>query len=372
MFAKLAKFLKWHISSPEYDLSGELYEQLKPFRLPLIFIVLMTIVGTLGYMLIDNFSLIDALYQAGMTFTTVGFTEVNKISTFGRLFTILFIFTGFLVFTFSMGLVIEVLKKGTLTRILEERSMLYKIASLKNHFIICYHNVYTIELAKQFRENHVPFVVVDANPQLGKLAAKHKYPYYIIAEPHTQTAMLKSHLSSAKGLISLSDNIADNIAMVTSARLFEKELGRVPYFITTSANSDGEAEKLIKLGANSIVSATKLVAQRLNAISARPDMENMLEKFVYDKNTALDIEEIKVPDYSWLRFKRIKETHLRTIVNTDIVGLRDQNNKFLPMPNGDTLIGTGSRLLVIGTAESIRAAKRLIYSKHKPEEYRYV
>ena len=101
-------------------------------------------------------------------------------------------------------------------------------------------------------------------------------------------------------------------------------------------------------------------------------MENMLEKFVYDKNTALDIEEIKVPDYSWLRFKRIKETHLRTIVNTDIVGLRDQNNKFLPMPNGDTLIGTGSRLLVIGTAESIRAAKRLIYSKQKPEEYRYV
>ena len=228
------------------------------------------------------------------------------------------------------------------------------------------------DLAKQFRENHVPFVVVDANPQLGELAAKHKYPYYIIAEPHTQTAMLKSHLSSAKGLISLSDNIADNIAMVTSARLFEKELGRVPYFIMTSANSDGEAEKLIKLGANSIVSATKLVAQRLNAISARPDMENMLEKFVYDKNTALDIEEIKVPDYSWLRFKRIKETHLRTIVNTDIVGLRDQNNKFLPMPNGDTLIGTGSRLLVIGTAESIRAAKRLIYSKHKPEEYRYV
>lgn len=372
MFAKLAKFLNWHISRPEYDLSGELYDQFRPFRLPLIFIVLMSLFGTLGYILIDNFTLIDALYQAGMTFTTVGFTEVAEISTAGRIFTICFILAGFCAFTFSMGLVIEVLKKGTLVKILQERSMLYKIASLKNHFVICYHNIYTIELAKQFRENHVPFVVVDSNPDLGEFAEKYKYPYYIIAQPHTNTAMLKSHLSSAKGLISLSDNTADNIAMIASARLFEKELGRVPYFIMTSANSDDDADKLVKLGANSVVSATKLVAQRLGAISARPDMNNMLEKFLYDKNTALDIEEIKVPDFSWLRFKRIKETHIRTIVNTDIVGLRDQNNKFTPMPNGDMLIGTGSRLLVIGTAESIRAAKRLIYSKHKPEEFRYV
>lgn len=372
MFAKLANFLNWHISSPEYNLSGEVYEQLRPFRLPLIFIVLMSLFGTLGYMLIDNFSLIDALYQAGMTFTTVGFTEVAPISTAGRIFTICFILAGFCAFTFSMGLVIEVLKKGTLVRILEERSMLYKIASLKNHFVICYHNIYTIELSRQFRENHVPFVVVDSNPDLAEYAEKYKYPYFIIAEPHTQTAMLKTHLSSAKGVISLSDNTADNIAMIASARLYEKELGRVPYFIMTSANSEDDADKLVKLGANSVVSATKLVAQRLSAISARPDMKNMLEKFLYDKDTALDIEEIKVPDFSWLRFKRIKETLIRTIANADVVGIRDQNNKFTPMPKGDMLIGTGSRLLVIGTAESIRATKKLVYSKHKPEELRYV
>ena len=250
--------------------------------------------------------------------------------------------------------------------------MLYKIASLKNHFVICYHNIYTIELSKQFRENHIPFVVVDSSPQLPDLAQKYKYPYFIIAEPHTQAALLKTHFSSAKGLITLSDNIADNIAMIATARLYEKELGRRPYFIMTNSNNDDDAIKLTKLGANSVVSATKLVAQRLSAISARPDMENMLEKFLYDKNSALDIEEIKVPDLSWMRFKRIKETRLRSITNADVVGIRDQNNKFTPMPKGDTLIGTGSKLLVIGTAESIRSTKRLIYSKRKPEEFRYV
>ena len=84
------------------------------------------------------------------------------------------------------------------------------------------------------------------------------------------------------------------------------------------------------------------------------------------------MEEISVPDYSWIRFKRLKETNLRNITNADVVGVRDANNKFIPMPRGDTLIGTGTKLLVIGTAESIRMTKKVVKSKHKPEECKYV
>lgn len=373
MSAKMKKFLNFSGDGrPEYDLDTELYQQLKAFRLPLIFIVLLLLFGTLGYILIDNFSLIDAIYQAGMTFTTVGFTEVAPISPMGRLFTIAFILTGFIAFTFSMGLFIEIIKKGSLSRTIKERNMVYKIARLKNHFVICYHNNYTIELAKQFRENHIPFVVIDNDENLAEIAEANKYPYFIIGEPHTQVAMLKSHLSSAKGLITLSSNIADNIALIASVRLYEKELGRKPYFIMTNSDNDDDTQKLMKLGADSVVSPSKLVAQRLSAISARPDMENMLEKFLYAKDSPIDIEEIKIPDLSWLRFKRLKETHIRTMTNADVVGIRDQNNKFTPMPRGDTVIGTGSKLLIIGTAEAIRATKRLIFSKHKPEEFRYV
>lgn len=374
LIKKIKKFLHWtDESKPEYDLNTELYQQLKAFRLPLIFVVLMMLFGTLGYMITSGFTLIDAIYQAGMTFTTVGFTEVSQITTTGRLFTIVFILIGFCLFTFSMGLVIEIIKKGVLTRILKERSMIYKIARLKNHFVICYHNLYTIELSRQFRENHIPFVVIDSREDLAQIAETYKYPYYIIDEPHTQSAILKSHLSSAKGLITLSPHIADNIALIATVRLYEKELGRIkPYFIMTNSDNDNDTQKLIKLGADSVVSPSKLVAQRISAMSVRPDMENILEQFLYKKDSPIDMEEIRVPEASWMRFKRIKETHLRKLTNADIVGITDQNGKFSPMPNGDTLIGTSSKLLVIGTAESIRATKRLIFSKYKPEELKYV
>ena len=374
LLARLLKFLNWSSSQkPEINLNTELYEQLRPFRLPLICVVLMMMFGALGYVFIDNFTLIDALYQAGMTFTTVGFTEVAPISAKGRLFTITFILLGFAVFTFSIGILIEVLKKGALINILKERRMLYKIARLKNHFVICYHNLDTIELSAQFRENHIPFVVVDSREDLPELAEKYKYPYFINALPHTQTAFLKTHLSSAKGLITLSPNIADNIALIASVRLYEKEIDRRrAYFVMTNSDNEDDAERLKKLGANTVVSPSRLVAQRLSAMSVRPDMENLLEQFLYKKDSPIDIEEILVPDYSWVRFKRLRETHLRNITNVDVVGIRDANGKFIPMPTGDTLIGTGTKLLVIGTVEGIRLTKRVIKNKHKPEEFKYV
>ena len=108
---KIKRFLDWSGSTkPDINLYTEIYDQLRPFRLPLITIVLMMLIGTLGYVFIAGFSLVDAFYQAGMTFTTVGFTEVAPISPAGRIFTVLFILMGFGTFSFCLGVVVEVIK----------------------------------------------------------------------------------------------------------------------------------------------------------------------------------------------------------------------------------------------------------------------
>ena len=371
---KIKRFLDWSGSTkPDINLYTEIYDQLRPFRLPLITIVLMMLIGTLGYVFIAGFSLVDAFYQAGMTFTTVGFTEVAPISPAGRIFTVLFILMGFGTFSFCLGVVVEVIKNGKLQNLLREQRMINNIARLKNHYIICYNNIYCAELAKQFRENHLPFVVIDPDPALAKIAEENRYPYFIVGEPHVETTMLKAHLSSAKSVITLSPNLADNIAIISLVRLYEKELGRItPYFIMANSDDDSDTERLKKLGANSIVSPSKLAAQRLSAISVRPDMENILERFLYKKDSLNDIEEITVPDFSWIRFKRLKETRLRDFTNADVVGIKEPNSRFIPMPDGDYLIGTGVKFLVIGTAEGIRNTKKLIRSKYKPQEMRYV
>lgn len=371
---KLKNLLHWSARpSPHIDLNTELYQQLKPFRLPLILVVFMIMVGAIGYVVIDDFTLLDAIYQAGITFTTVGFGEIAPISPAGRIFTITLIILGFGLFSFSVGILVEVLNKGNLVKIIKERQMLYKIARLQNHFVICHHNEITIQLSKQFRENHIPFVVIDPSQDLPQIAAKYKYPYYVQEDPHTQTAILKSFLSSAKGLITLSENTADNIAQIATVRLYEKELElKRPYQIIASAKNANDIEKLKKLGADRVISATQLMAERLSAISIRPDLENMLEKLIYRKDAPIDMEEVTVPDHSWMRFKKLKEVRLRDITNVSIVGIKDADDHFTPMPKGDKLITSGCKLLLIGTGESIHASKTIIRKKAKPEELKYV
>lgn len=371
---RFKRFLGWRSApKPHITLNDEYYGHLAPFRLPLILTVLVMLIGTIGYMVIDHFPLMDAIYQTGITFTTVGFGETKPISDLGRIFTISLIIFGFVVFSIAVGIIAEVVKKGEFQKTAKERKMLYEIARLKHHFVVCYHNEFTIQVTRQLRANHIPFVVVDPREDLEEIAKKHHYPYFVTAEPHTEKGILKSHLSSAKGVITLADNVADNIATIASARLYEEEIVRGrKYLIIANAKKHEDEQKLLKLGADKVVTATKLMAQRINAMAARPDMENLLQEFLYKKDTPLDMEEARVSKTSWLLLKKIKAARFRDVANVTVIGIRQKDGKFIPMPKGDTLIMPGSKLLLIGTSEGIYKAKKIIRKKEKPQELKYL
>jgi len=366
----IKKALGWEYKNtkPEFDLDKEIYSQFKHFRLPLILLQSIMMVGTVGYMVIDDFTILDAIYQTGITFTTVGFGEVDKISNAGRLFTVTLIIFGFLIFTLSITALIKVIVQGKFLDLYKERAMLYQIARLQKHFVIFNHNEYTIQLAEQFKQSHIPFVVVDPREDMEEIAIKYNYQYFIKEETYTQRAFLKSHLSSAKGVISLSKNISDSITIIASVRLYEKELGRNnPFLIICNAESKKDVEQLKKLGADKVVAPPELMAKRVSAMAIRPDMENLLETFLYKKDTPIDMEEIYVSDDSWFLDHSIKDAHLRDFLKISIVGITLANGKFVQTPKGSTKVRQGCKLLVIGNQNGIVKAKKLINNKNKPE-----
>ncbi len=371
-FKKLGNFLGWDSSSrkPEYNLNPQIYEQLKPFRLPLVIIQITMIIGTLGYVYIEDYSIMHAIFQSAYTFSTTGFGALNEgnFSNAGIIFTVTLIIVGFAVLTFSVGVLLRIIAEGTLFRLLKERSMLYKIARLRNHFVVFYHNEYTAQLAKQFRANHIPFVVVDPDPNIEEIAKENKYPYFIQEEPYIEKAFLKSHLSSAKGVISLSKNMSNNITIIASIRLFEKELGRKPYLIICNAETNNDIEKLKKLGADKVVAPPALMAKRMSAMAIRPDMENVLEEFLYKKDTPIDMEEIEIRDTSWMIGREIKEAHLRDNIKVSVIGITETNGHFIEMPMGTAKINAGAKLLVVGNQSNIAKAKRLLSRHEKPKE----
>jgi len=374
LLERIRKFLNWEASpKPDKKLLPEVYPHLKPFRLPLILTVLVILIGTLGYVIIDGFSVTDAIYQTVITFTTVGFGEIAPISEVGRIFTINLIISGFVVFSIVIGILVNELNKGVIFLVLKERHMLYKIARLKKHFVICYYNDYTIEVTKQLRKHHIPFVVIDPRDEIHKWAEESKFAYYLQAQPHAELTMLKANLSSAKGLITLSDSIADNIALIASIRLFEKEhFRKEPYNIISIAEFMSDVEKLKKLGADTVVAPTKLTAQRVSAMAIRPDMENILEEFLYQSNNPIDMHEIYISKDSWAVSKKIKELHLRRVANVSVVGITNSKDIFIEMPHDDVIVDADSKILLVGTYKGIKMAKNLLDKTIKPEELKFV
>mgnify|MGYP003465879859 FL=1 len=372
IFTEVKKALGWEVRSakPQYDLNPLIYSQLKPFRLPLILIQVIMMIGTLGYVYIEDYSIMHAIFQSAYTFTTTGFGALNEanFSNQGIVFTVTLMIAGFLILTFSVGIVIDVIANGSLLELLKERKMLYKIARLRRHFVICYHNEYTAQLARQFRENHIPFVVVDPSDDIEQIAKENNYPYFVKEEPYKEIAFLKSHLSSAKGAISLSKNISDNITLIASVRLYEKELGRNPFLIIANAETQNEKIRLMKLGADKVVATPSLMAKRVSAMAIRPDMENVLDEFLYKKDTPIDMEEVIVNENSWTVNAEIKDLHLRDRLKVSIIGITEEKGIFHQMPKGTMIINANCKLLLVGSQKGIVRAKKIINLSKKPED----
>jgi voltage-gated potassium channel len=155
-------------------------------------------------------------------------------------------------------------------------------------------------------------------------------------------------------------------------KLYEKELNRQPYYILSVAQTEEDIEKLTKLGAHEVISPNKLVAKRLTAIAVKPDVKNILEEFVYSTDTPLDLEEITVSKKSWVAYKKLKDTHLRELFNVSVVGIKEANGKFIPIPKGDYTLKPGDKLLVVGTSKDMINARFVIRSTKKPKNIDFI
>ena len=97
----------------------------------------MVILGTVGYMVVEGWEALDALYMTIITVTTVGYSEVKTLSRAGRIYTIFLIFSGFGFFVYVAGAVVQFVVEGEVRNLLGRRRLDKKINRLNNHYIVC-------------------------------------------------------------------------------------------------------------------------------------------------------------------------------------------------------------------------------------------
>ena len=124
-----------------------------------------TLVGTLGYVVIEGWNPWDAFYMTVISVTTVGYGYPHPLSRAGEAWTSLVLVAGVGTLFYTASVLMGQVVEGGLHRGLEQRRFKRMLDDLTNHFIICGYGRIGSTIAEEFRRQGVPYVVIDRDAQ---------------------------------------------------------------------------------------------------------------------------------------------------------------------------------------------------------------
>ncbi|MFQ5508403.1 MAG: potassium channel family protein [Leptospirillia bacterium] len=334
---------------------GDLFDALARLRPPLILTILLLLCGTMGFMAIDGFPFVDALYMTVISVATVGFGEIHPLSPGGRIFTMALIMSGFAVFTYSVGVFVEVITRRDFFGLIRIQSMESKIKQLRDHYIIVGYTPIAQELARVFKRRNMPFVVVENEAkQLRKVKEDH-IEYFMQANFYDNETYKKAAVEEARGLITTFKNDSDNITVVVAGRIVEEATGRDLFIVSTCSDEQAKA-RLERVGADYVISPDSLIGNRISALALRPptdEYESILERVAFGEYTDLDIREVPIKPDTPIVGLSIRENDLRRKTGAYIVAIKREGRKVRINPPPDEVVRNGDTIMLIGTPKQL-------------------
>ena len=310
-------------------------------------------IGTSGYMLIENGSFIDSLYMSVITITTVGYGEIIPLSPAGRVFTICLILVGVGFVLYLVGEVTESMVEGGLRKIMGRNNMEKRVAALKDHYIVCGFGRIGKVICKNFKENKLPFVVLESDPEevqkideLGYLA--------LPGNASSDETLLKAGIKEAKGLIAVVSSDAENVYIILSAKGLNPGL----FIMARSSGAEGSETKLLRAGADKVISPYFIGAHRMAQLVVRPTVVDFLDLAVHGGELGLRLEELRVSKHSALVGKRLMDSGLRKEYDLIVVAIKREEGEMHFNPKPQTLILPEDILIVLGEHEHIAALEK--------------
>jgi len=229
------------------------------FRICLAFLVAVLIVlfGTTGYVIIEGFSWFEALYMTIITVTTVGFGEINHLSSQGRVFTIVLIMVGFCSLAFAGRSLAESFLEKIWSKTTETKKMIKKISKMSSHYIICGYGRVGRSAADHFQRSGVDFVIIEPDPEHCR-QIKEKGFLFLEGDATKEDDLLRAGIKQAAGILTLLNSDPDNLFIVLSAR----ELNPTLRIVSRSADSTSE-HKIIQAGADNVISPFKSAGEQI-------------------------------------------------------------------------------------------------------------
>jgi voltage-gated potassium channel len=304
--------------------------------------VLLILVGTLGYAFIEGWSLFDALYMTVITLTTVGYEEVHELSPAGRAFTMVLLLGGVVVFLYAVTEAFRGIISVELRTALGRQRMERSLAELRQHLIVCGYGRMGHLVCATFAAQRLPFVVIDREPQfLEDFDLPHGVALH--GDATVDEVLRRAGIERARGLVAVTASDADNLYITLSARLLNDRL-----FIVARAEDERAEQKLLRAGANRVVSPYTIGGVRMAQAVLRPTVVDFLELATRTEHLALQIEEVKIQAGSRLAGTTLRDSQVRQDLGIVIVAIKKASGEMRFNPPPDAAMEADDILITLG------------------------
>jgi len=307
-------------------------------------VVVATIIGSAGFVVLEDWTLGDALYQTVMTLTTVGYREVGELDSVGRLWAMIVMVAGVGIIFGSIGVVAEYVVDEVGSGRREARTMQRSVDETRDHFILCGYGRVGSTVARELVHSGQRVVVIDTNDESrGQAEAD---GHLVVEGDATDDATLEAAgVTRARGLVATVDSDAQNVFVVLSARALNPGL-----FIVGRASYESTAAKLTAAGADRVVSPYTLAGRRIAEFAIRPRVADYIDAALSHGELAFSIEEVEVAPGSWLDERTIGDLRRDGIFTLAVFHgpQRGDTN-----PPDDRPLAAGESIIVSGSTEAL-------------------
>jgi voltage-gated potassium channel len=304
-------------------------------------------IGVLGYMSIEGWGFLDALYMTVITITTVGYREVQEVSPSGRVFTIFIIFLGMGIFAYTLGMVAQLMVEFQVRSILGRRKLGMKIKSLKNHYVICGYGRIGSVISQELLEHRIPQLVIDSNPAVKGNLESREIPY-IIDDASNDDVLIEAGVERATGLVATLPSDADNTFIVMSGRGLNPGL-----FILARAELEKSNKKLMRAGANRVVMPHLIGGLKMAHFIVKPAVSEFVELTLQNREMELQLREMVVGEKSAFNGVTLVESRIRQELNVIVVAMNRKDGTTVFNPSSITRIEAGDTLIALGQGQDL-------------------
>jgi len=311
------------------------------------FLALVFAGGTIGYRLIERADWWDSFYMTVITLTTVGYREVFPLSRLGEVFTVVLLFAGLgLILLVAMEIGRTVLE-GELREVFGQVRRSRMIENISGHEIVCGFGRMGQAVVEELRRAHRNVVVVESNAEKVQRLKAADVPV-VAGDATTEAALRSAGIERARGLVACLNDDAHNVYTVLTARSLNPEL-----FIVARAGEEGAEARIMRAGANRVVSPYRHGGVRLAHVLMKPTVVDFLDLSLGRAGElGLELQQLVLPETAPLVGKTLAEAELRRRWKVGVVAVQ-RGDTIFPNPEVDFAFSGGDVLVILGTRSAL-------------------